>query len=78
MGFIRVGKSISSGGKWSVEQNGLHINYLELLAIFNALKVWFSDSQNIHIAIQSDIACVNNQGSITSVDLDTLSLQIWN
>ena len=77
-----VGKSISSGGRWSVEQNGLHINYLELLAIFNTLKVWFSDSQNIHIAIQSDntcaIACVNNQGSITSVDLDTLSLQIWN
>ena len=81
-GSFWVGKSISSGGKWSVEQNGLHINYLELLAIFNTLKVWFSDSQNIHIAIQSDntcaIACVNNQGSITSVDLDTLSLQIWN
>ena len=80
-GSFWVGKGISSGGKWSLQQKDMHINFLELLAIFCTLRCWFSECQSIHIAIQSDntcaIACVNNQGSITSVQLDKLASEIW-
>lgn len=69
------------GGRWSQKERSYHINYLELLAIYFALRSWFSDKKDLHIGVKSDnitaIVYVNNMGGMTSNDLDCLSREIW-
>ena len=72
-----------AGGRWSALESTNHINYLELLAIFLALKVFFSNNTtNYHICIKSDnssaVAYINNMGGMCSKSMDTLSINIWN
>ena len=56
--------------RWSLAEVGYHINYLELLAIFHALRAFCKDSTDTHVQIKSDntsaIACLNNMGGIKS------------
>lgn len=70
-----------SGGRWSMQEKMYHINVLELLAIFFALKSWAVDKSEIHIAIQSDsmvaIAYINSLGGMQNVKMDSLSKEIW-
>ena len=68
-------------GKWLENQED-HINYLELKAIFLAIRdyqrYWRG---NRHIQMKSDntiaIAYVNNMGAIVSEKCNDLSKQIW-
>ena len=80
-GFF-VEKSVSYGGRWTAHESKHHINYLELLAMFKVLKVWFSGCKDIHIGIQSDsmvaISYIQRMGGIASLDLDMLACDIWN
>ena len=73
--------SQTAGGRWSSEECHQHINYLELLAIFFALKSWCSQKRNIHIAVQSDnttaISYINYMGGMCSLSMDNLSKIIW-
>ena len=58
-----------------------HINLLELLAAFFALKCYCSKMGNCHIQLQIDnttaIAYINNMGGSKSKELDQLAFQIW-
>jgi hypothetical protein len=71
----------STGGRWSINESKHHINVLELLAIFFALKSWVSDKCDIHVGIQSDsmvaIAYINDFGGMSNITLDNLARDIW-
>lgn len=72
-----------AGGRWSCQESTFHINYLELLAMFLALKSFFANgASNLHIGIKSDnqsaISYINNMGGMASLDMDLLSVKIWN
>lgn len=58
-----------------------HINYLELLAIFLALKGFAKDIKNSYILLRADnttaISYINRMGGIQFPHLNTLSRQIW-
>ena len=61
--------------------DGPHINILELLAAFFALKCFCSHMNNCHIQIQIDnttaLAYINNMGGSKSKELNQLAVQIW-
>ena len=54
------------GGRWTPSEAEYHINILELLAAFFALKCFCSHMNNCHIQIQIDnttaLAYINNMG----------------
>ena len=70
-----------AGGRWTTEEAKNHINYLELLACFLALKSYASKVSCTHIKFYMDnqtaISYVNNMGGITSVQCDNLANSIW-
>ncbi|XP_045167098.2 uncharacterized protein LOC123530393 [Mercenaria mercenaria] len=82
-GCFHVDSSVTVGGRWTRKEMIYHINYLELLAIFFALKSLFSKHRDIHIGIQSEsdnttaISHVNKMGGMCSPDMDNLAKQIW-
>ena len=65
-GAIRNTESVN--GRWNENETKFHINYLELLAIYYALKTLCKDLQDKHIQILSDNATavghINNMGGI--------------
>lgn len=70
-----------TGGAWTEKEKKLHINELELLAAFLALKSFSKGFANAHIRIFVDntttMACLNKMGSSKSLSLDNLSKQVW-
>lgn len=68
-------------GYWSKKDLKHHINYLELLAIYFALKCFAKDRNNIEILIRSDnttaVSYVNRMGSVRFPHLNNLSRKIW-
>lgn len=81
-GAYEINSERSIGGRWTETEAEYHINYLELLAIFHALKAFCSDAKSIHISIQSDNICavsyINNMGGMASSESDLLANKIWN
>lgn len=73
--------STSTGGSWSIEESQQHINYLELLAAFLALKTFASTTQSQAILLRIDnvtaIAFLNRMGGTHSMQLSELAVQIW-
>lgn len=71
----------TSGGRWTNVESTCHINFLELLSIFNALKALCANSNKCHIGITSDnstaVSYINNMGGMTSEALDELTCKIW-
>ena len=71
----------SIGGRWSRSETKNHINFLELLAIFYALKSFCSELEAICVSIQSDNTCavayINNMGGMASLEMDKLAKKIW-
>lgn len=80
-GSFCVEEGQRTGGRWSSDESMNHINYLELLAIFFALKSWVSNRKGLHVAVQSDnttaISYINNMGGMHSELMDSLSKTIW-
>ena len=70
-----------TGGRWTQEESEFHINYLELLACFLALKAFYHDHTNIHVQIKSDsstaVSYINHMGGIVAMSLDDLAKDIW-
>ncbi len=81
LGWGAVCDSQKTGGRWAPDEGGAHINYLELLAAFLALKTFCSADVNIHVQLHLDnttaIAYLNNMGGTKSTELNSLSIQIW-
>lgn len=72
---------VKIGGRWLSEEMNFHINYLELLAIFYALKSFCKMDSDIHVQILSDNTCavsyVKNFGGIKSETCNKLAKEIW-
>jgi hypothetical protein len=71
----------SINGRWSEKEQYFHINYLQLLAIFFALKSFCRDFYSKHVHIFCDntsaVAYINNMGGIQSHEMDFLASKIW-
>ena len=71
----------STGGPWAPEERTYHINYLELLAAFLALKTFASNSKDKAFLLRLDnvttIAFLNRMGGMHSVALCNLVVHIW-
>ena len=81
-GGIDLESDMFVNGKWTNEEANKQINYLELLAIFRALKGLYVEREHIHIQIQSDnvsaVAYINDMGGMVSPSMDRLAVSIWN
>lgn len=68
-------------GFWSSEDKQNHINYLELLAVFYALRCFGSDLRDCEILLRVDnstaLAYVNRMGSIRFPHLSDLARRVW-
>ena len=69
------------GGRWSYDEMEYHINYLELLAIFYALRSFCKNDRNIHVQILTDNTCavsyIKNFGGIKSESCNRLAKDLW-
>ena len=68
-------------GRWSPLEAQLHINYLELKAVFLGIKALFPHSSPISLLILCDhtptVNYINNMGGTKSRFLCSLTLEIW-
>lgn len=81
LGWGAVFGAQKTGGRWTPSEKEYHINILELLAAFFALKCFCSQMVNCHIQIQIDnttaIAYINHMGGSKSKELDKLAVELW-
>lgn len=80
-GWGAVLDDTKTGGRWSPSESGQHINYLELLAAYLALKCFHTLLRGKHVKIMIDnttaVALINNMGTCHNKDCNTLVVQIW-
>ena len=73
--------SVSTGGRWTEQEQEFHINYLEILAIFFVLKSFCSQVKNKHVRIFTDNATakayINNMGGTRSPLCNRIAKDIW-
>lgn len=73
--------SESTSGQWSEQERNQHINYLELLAAFFALKIFAANLQHCEILLRIDnttaISYINRMGGIQYPHLTRLTKDIW-
>jgi hypothetical protein len=72
---------ISTQGSWTEWERGQHINYLELLAAFFALRCFANKHQNEEILLRIDnttaIAYINRMGGVQYPLLNDIARKIW-
>ena len=80
-GWGAVCENTRIGGRWTELEKSHHINYLELLAVFNAIKSFCKHKNNLHVGLKIDNTCansyINNMGGIKSQICDKISVEIW-
>ena len=82
IGWGALFEGTTTGGRWTEQESLLHINLLELKAVYFALQSLCSHLHNTHLCIKSDnsttVAYLNNQGgSIISLFLQAKSIWLW-
>ena len=81
LGWGAVLENQSIGGQWTEAEACHHINYLELLATFLALKSFCKNSSKVHVRLRSDntttVAYINSMGGMQSLQCDRLTKEIW-
>ena len=72
---------LSTQGLWSRKEQRNHINLLELLAVYKALRAFETQVSGHHIQVTSDnttvVFYINKQGGTRSRKLIELTLHIW-
>ena len=80
-GWGAIWNDAKIGGHWNDREARHHINYLELLAVYNALTSFFKDVKSMHIRIYSDnttaVCSINNMGTSHSPTCNSLVRKIW-
>lgn len=70
----------TTGGRWSSDESCLHINELELQAVYFALKSLYTDVSSSHIRIMSDntttVCYINNMGGSKSRSCNDIARKI--
>ena len=80
-GATHEGRAV--GGTWDCSLRNAHINYLELMAVFLALKHFLPFLQHSHVLVRSDntttVSYINRQGGLRSQQLHMLAhrLILW-
>ena len=81
VGWGAACSNISTGGTWSVRESQYHINYLEILAAFFALKTFAKSSQDDHVRLMIDnttaVSAINHMGTSHSDACHALTKEIW-
>ena len=71
---------VTAGGRWTLEEQNLHINALEIKAILLALKS-FCAQNFLHVKVYTDnttaIAYIKNMGGVRSDFCNKLAHEIW-
>ena len=71
----------TGGGRWSIQEQRLHINLLELKAILFGVRSLCTNLQGNHVRIMTDnttaLACLNKQGSVKSRSCNKMTRLIW-
>ena len=77
-GALHEGRAAS--GVWAPGLQGAHINYLELMAVFLAVKHFEVFIRGCHVLIRTDntatMCYVNKQGGLASLTLDKLACEL--
>eukprot|EP00794_Sanderia_malayensis_P016482 gene16482-18121_t len=80
-GWGAVMENTSTGGQWSYTEAKNHINYLELLAAYFALKSFFHEIGGKHVKIMIDnttaVAVINTMGTCHSDSCNSIACEIW-
>ena len=80
-GWGAVLGAISIGGRWSSEEQSNHINILEMMAIFLALKSFTAKISNNYNMILCDnttaVSYITKMGGIKSTSCNKVRKQIW-
>jgi len=80
-GWGAVCNKVRTHGFWSLEEKHYHINYLELLAIFHALRCFASQMRGSEILLRVDnstaLSYVNRMVFIKFPTLSNLARKIW-
>lgn len=81
LGWGAVWMENRTGGRWSQEEALLHINVLELRAVWLGLCTFCSELREIDIRIESDntttVTYINNQGGTHSTECNEQARLIW-
>ena len=81
MGWGATNGHEQTGGLWSVEEAVHHINYLELMAVFLALKTFTRDQSQCTVLCKSDnvtaVSYLNHKGGLHSDLLCKLAVETW-
>ena len=81
VGWGAVCGNTSTGGLWSLEEQGNHINYLELKAVLLGLQSLCALINGKHILVQSDntstVSYINAMGGIKSIPCNDMATVIW-
>jgi hypothetical protein len=56
-GWGSICMSFKIGGRWNETESKQHINYLELLAAFYALRAFCKDDEGMHVGLKMDNTC---------------------
>jgi len=80
-GWGAVLNGITTSGLWSAQEVHLHINILELQAVYFALLALGHSIHNQHIQVQIDnksaVAYINHMGGTHSNAMDAIAKKIW-
>jgi len=72
---------VRTGGRWSRTESSNHINHLELLAAFLAVKCFAKGKSNITIQLKLDnitaVSYINRMGGTHSQPLCNLAISVW-
>ena len=74
-------RGVATGGLWSPQERGLHINILELIGGTFAVKTFAKELSGLHIRLRMDnstsIAYINHMGGTRSPTLAAYAKQLW-
>lgn len=80
-GWGAVCKEETTGGRWTPSEAEYHINVLELMAAYFAIKCFYNSLKNKHVKIMVDnttaVAVINKMGTCHSRICNSIAIQIW-
>lgn len=80
-GWGAASQGTLTGGPWSPEEQQYHINCLEILAAFLAIRTFVKDQSDITVLIRIDnttaVAYINHLGGTVSPQATEIAKQLW-
>ena len=81
LGWGAFCQGVRTGGSWTPLEKRRHINYLELLAAFLALRSFLASKRRLSVLLRIDnvtaIAFLNRMGGTHSQELSDLAVEVW-